>query len=79
MTVNSRSVRKFHQSAASKFQQTRVVKAIDPTTLTADGKVEKMNLFQAINNAMDIALATDPKACVFGEDVAFGGVFRYAI
>jgi len=35
-----------------------------------------MNLFQAINNAMDIALETDPKAIVFGEDVGFGGVFR---
>lgn len=42
-------------------------------------KVQKMNLFTAINNAMDIALATDPKAVVFGEDVAFGGVFRCAI
>jgi 2-oxoisovalerate dehydrogenase E1 component beta subunit len=39
-------------------------------------KVKKMNLFTAINNALDIALATDPKTCVFGEDVAFGGVFR---
>lgn len=28
---------------------------------------------------MDIALATDPTACVFGEDVAFGGVFRCSI
>ena len=28
---------------------------------------------------MDIALATDPKTVVFGEDVAFGGVFRCAV
>lgn len=35
-----------------------------------------MNLFQAINNALDITLASDPSAVVFGEDVAFGGVFR---
>jgi len=33
-------------------------------------------MFQAINNAMDIAMTSDDKACVFGEDVAFGGVFR---
>lgn len=33
-------------------------------------------MFQAINNALDIALRTDESACVFGEDVAFGGVFR---
>jgi 2-oxoisovalerate dehydrogenase E1 component beta subunit len=35
-----------------------------------------MNLFTAINNAMSIALRTDDSAIVFGEDVAFGGVFR---
>jgi 2-oxoisovalerate dehydrogenase E1 component beta subunit len=43
------------------------------------GKTEKMNLFTAINNAMDIALSKDPKVCVFGEDVAFGGVFRCTV
>lgn len=37
---------------------------------------ERMNLFTAINNAMAIALQTDESAVVFGEDVAFGGVFR---
>jgi 2-oxoisovalerate dehydrogenase E1 component beta subunit len=35
-----------------------------------------MNLFTAINSAMTVALETDPRAIVFGEDVAFGGVFR---
>ena len=35
-----------------------------------------MNTFQAINDAMGIALATDDTAVVFGEDVGFGGVFR---
>ncbi|KAI8355015.1 thiamine diphosphate-binding protein [Mortierella sp. GBAus27b] len=42
----------------------------------ANGETKKMNTFQAINDAMSIALATDDTACVFGEDVAFGGVFR---
>lgn len=37
---------------------------------------QKMNVCQAINSALDIALRTDPSALVFGEDVAFGGVFR---
>jgi 2-oxoisovalerate dehydrogenase E1 component beta subunit len=37
---------------------------------------ERMNLFTAINDAMSIALKTDDSAIVFGEDVAFGGVFR---
>jgi len=35
-----------------------------------------MNMFQAINNAMEIALDTDDTSMIFGEDVAFGGVFR---
>lgn len=33
-------------------------------------------MFQAINNALDICLKKDPTSLVFGEDVAFGGVFR---
>jgi 2-oxoisovalerate dehydrogenase E1 component beta subunit len=35
-----------------------------------------MNLVGAVNDALSIALDTDSTACVFGEDVAFGGVFR---
>ncbi|MQM03114.1 hypothetical protein Taro_035890 [Colocasia esculenta] len=35
-----------------------------------------LNLFSAINQALHIALETDPRAYVFGEDVGFGGVFR---
>ncbi|XP_076307780.1 2-oxoisovalerate dehydrogenase subunit beta, mitochondrial-like isoform X2 [Tachypleus tridentatus] len=38
-----------------------------------------MNLFQSITNALDIALASDTTAVVFGEDVAFGGVFRCTV
>lgn len=41
--------------------------------------VQKMNMFQAINNAMDIALEQDESALLFGEDVGFGGVFRCSI
>ncbi|GKW48077.1 alpha-ketoacid dehydrogenase subunit beta [Halomonas sp. NCCP-2165] len=36
-----------------------------------------MNLLQAINNALDIAMESDPRVLCFGEDVGgFGGVFR---
>lgn len=35
-----------------------------------------MNMFQAINNALDLSLQNDESAVLFGEDVAFGGVFR---
>ncbi len=37
---------------------------------------KRMNFFQAINDALSIALAQDERVLVFGEDVAFGGVFR---
>ena len=37
----------------------------------------RMNMIQAINNAMDVCLANDPKVLIFGQDVGyFGGVFR---
>jgi 2-oxoisovalerate dehydrogenase E1 component beta subunit len=35
-----------------------------------------MTLLGSITNAMDIALASDASTVIFGEDVAFGGVFR---
>ncbi|KAI9204791.1 thiamine diphosphate-binding protein [Polychytrium aggregatum] len=41
-----------------------------------NGETKKLNLFQAINEALHTALVTDNKAIIFGEDVAFGGVFR---
>lgn len=41
-----------------------------------NGPTKKMNLFQAVGDALGIALATDDSVLVFGEDVAFGGVFR---
>lgn len=39
-------------------------------------ETKKLNLFQAVNESLAIALETDENAVVFGEDVAFGGVFR---
>uniref|UniRef100_A0A023F899 2-oxoisovalerate dehydrogenase subunit beta, mitochondrial n=2 Tax=Triatoma infestans TaxID=30076 RepID=A0A023F899_TRIIF len=41
-----------------------------------DGEKAKLNMYQAITNALDVALEKDPTAVIFGEDVAFGGVFR---
>jgi len=40
------------------------------------GELEKMNLWSTIAHTLDIALATDKSAMIFGEDVKFGGVFR---
>ncbi|KAI2463732.1 2-oxoisovalerate dehydrogenase beta subunit [Annulohypoxylon bovei var. microspora] len=41
-----------------------------------NGTAKRMNLFQAINDALSTALAEDENVLVFGEDVSFGGVFR---
>ena len=53
--------------------------AQDPELASVPGERTKMNLFQAVNDAMAIALAKDPSAVLFGEDVAFGGVFRCSV
>ncbi|KZP12753.1 Thiamin diphosphate-binding protein [Athelia psychrophila] len=42
----------------------------------AGRETRKMNMYQAVRDAMSITLAKDDSAVVFGEDVAFGGVFR---
>jgi 2-oxoisovalerate dehydrogenase E1 component beta subunit len=37
----------------------------------------RMNMVQALNSAMDVMLARDPRVVILGEDVGFfGGVFR---
>jgi len=43
------------------------------------GPTERMTMVSAINNALHIAMAAEPKTIVFGEDVAFGGVFRCSV
>ncbi|KAJ2770925.1 hypothetical protein IWQ56_001984 [Coemansia nantahalensis] len=45
----------------------------------AEGETRKMNMCQAVNDALRLALAADSTAVVFGEDVAFGGVFRCSV
>lgn len=44
-----------------------------------NGTTKRMNMFTALNDAMRIALHTDNTACIFGEDVSFGGVFRCTV
>jgi 2-oxoisovalerate dehydrogenase E1 component beta subunit len=41
-----------------------------------DGPTKRLNLFQAVNSGLQTALAASSKVLCFGEDVAFGGVFR---
>lgn len=40
------------------------------------GTTSRINLFSAVNAALAHALRTDDRVLLFGEDVAFGGVFR---
>ena len=49
---------------------------IEELNLKEPNNKENMNLCATITNTLDIALASDDKAIIFGEDVKFGGVFR---
>lgn len=40
------------------------------------GPTKRLNLYQSVNSALRTALGTSSKVLCFGEDVAFGGVFR---
>ncbi|PLW17951.1 hypothetical protein PCANC_10313 [Puccinia coronata f. sp. avenae] len=53
--------------------------AVQPPSHEDQGSPVKLNMFQAIRDAMAITLQTDESAVLFGEDVAFGGVFRCSL
>ncbi|XP_041354524.1 2-oxoisovalerate dehydrogenase subunit beta, mitochondrial-like [Gigantopelta aegis] len=52
---------------------------VPDTASPEHGETTRMNLFQSVTSALDISLANDPSAVIFGEDVAFGGVFRCTV
>lgn len=59
------------------FHETKQASSIIPTTNNVKtDDLEEMTLLAAINNALDHALERNHNAITFGEDVAFGGVFR---
>jgi 2-oxoisovalerate dehydrogenase E1 component beta subunit len=62
-----------HETASARHKS--VLRAFS-TAVDSVGPKESLNMYQAINNALEIALSTDDKAMLFGEDVGFGGVFR---
>ncbi|XP_066602958.1 2-oxoisovalerate dehydrogenase subunit beta, mitochondrial isoform X3 [Prorops nasuta] len=43
------------------------------------GKTKEINMVQAINEALALSLEKDPTAVIFGEDVAYGGIFRCTV
>ena len=45
----------------------------------AQAPTRRLNMIEAINEALDIMMERDPNVVAFGEDVGyFGGVFRAA-
>ena len=44
-----------------------------------DGETKKMTMVAAINDAIRVAMRTDETAVIFGEDVAFGGVWTPSV
>jgi hypothetical protein len=72
------------RSSAASFLSSSTKRTLSTAAVTQDDdhdgvnheNVQQMNLFTAINDAMAIAMRTDDTAVMFGEDVAFGGVFR---
>jgi len=75
-TVSRRALSLAESIAGNSVARFSSVAAPDPQDESPLATTERMNLFTAVNNAMAIALRTDESAVVFGEDVAFGGVFR---
>ena len=71
----------------SRFLSTPAGAVLDPSIVASkqiksnDGNLAttRMNLFTAVNEAMRVAMRSDPTAITFGEDVAFGGVFRCSV
>jgi len=74
----SKLTRRANVTCAKKLFSTTVFDSI-PTVADYDAmECKKTNLVMALNDAIAIALETDDTACMFGEDVGFGGVFRVA-
>jgi 2-oxoisovalerate dehydrogenase E1 component beta subunit len=66
-------------AVANQIRHASAFKFVPDTAPANLGETTKMNLFQSVTNALDISLSSDKSAVVFGEDVAFGGVFRCTV
>ncbi|KAK2580631.1 hypothetical protein KPH14_007740 [Odynerus spinipes] len=77
-TIIVRTSRKLLESTARRKHVRNVHFKFYPDTrpLIPERETETLNMCQAVNKALDITLEKDPSAVIFGEDVAFGGVFR---
>ena len=68
--ASSSFVSSFH-SLASTPLDTDTIKPITSTETMVNTVTERMNLFTAINNALYIALKTDPSSILFGQGKSF--------
>jgi 2-oxoisovalerate dehydrogenase E1 component beta subunit len=60
-----------HHTAASALSNPEL-----PESVREGSKTARLTLHEAINSALRHALASDDSVLLFGEDIAFGGVFR---
>lgn len=79
-----RRIARVAASVAAGATQVRQKHIARPNPLPASESVAtenavSMNLFTAVNSALDVSLEKDDKVVTFGEDVAFGGVFRCSV
>ncbi|KAK4881331.1 hypothetical protein RN001_004650 [Aquatica leii] len=77
--IQSSSFLKTFQNVFGVTQARNFFNYFPTTTMPVEGPTEKINMYQAINDALDIILKEDDTAMIFGEDVAFGGVFRCSV
>lgn len=82
-TLNQNQFNLFIKTSSKRFASVNLMELEEITdigtkniTLKNPEQKKKMNMYQAINNALDIAMEKDPNSYLFGEDVKFGGVFR---
>eukprot|EP00798_Chlamydomonas_sp_ICE-L_P030632 gene30632-35645_t len=67
------------QSFASRLVPTRQWSTAAVAAEAQQQPTQRMNLCNAVNDALAVALEKNERACVFGEDVSFGGVFRCTV
>ena|ERR1700760_1014166 len=60
-----------HHSSASALANPEL-----PPDVRSSSKTARLTLHEAINSSLRHALSTDDSVLLFGEDIAFGGVFR---
>uniref|UniRef100_A0A0A9XMT4 2-oxoisovalerate dehydrogenase subunit beta, mitochondrial n=1 Tax=Lygus hesperus TaxID=30085 RepID=A0A0A9XMT4_LYGHE len=66
-------------SARAEVRYASHYKYYEDKSKPSNGETARINMYNAITEAMDYTLQKDPSAILFGEDVAFGGVFRCSV